>query len=301
MIPTLGTRPTLFETIAAVLAQTRPPREVIIALPPEVELAAPVGTRVVRAGRASSSAQRNAGARAATSAIVFFFDDDMLPEPDYAAVVCHVWETWGDRVIGVVGTLSNPPQQGEPLRRLVRAVGWQSHTAYFSRATRVMASGSYAHVPQPRTTVSVGFATGQCCSYRRNLIRREAFSEEFEGYVMGEDLDFSCRARRHGIIVQTPLALAFHNEGVSTGGERPQQVYHEAMPLAIFQWRHKAPGRRGRFAWKWSHATRSLFNLVMVLWTRDPAKYRAYRRGLRDARSYLASQAAGAADGRRPA
>jgi GT2 family glycosyltransferase len=289
VIPSLGTRESLLVTIRAVQDQTRPPHEIIVSLPPDVHVSLPVGVHIVRAGRASSSAQRNAGARAAASPIVFFLDDDVLPEPDCAAEICRVWETWRDDVVGVVGTLTNPPQQGEPVRRLIRTLGWQSHNAYFGRSTRIMASGCYAHVQRPRETVEVEFAATHCCSFMRGLVCRESFSEEFDGYVMGEDLDFSARIRRHGIIVQTPHALAFHCEGVSTVGDRAARLYREAMPLAVFQWRHKARWPWGPLAWEWSQATRSLYLLVLGTASRDLAEFRAYRDGLRVARRYIAA------------
>ena len=287
VIPSLGTRDCLADVVQAARAQTVPPWEIIVALPPSTDPPLPPGVRVARASSASSSAQRNAGVRAARAPIVFFFDDDMVPYADYAAQVLRVWAHADDRVVGVVGSLANPFHEGERLRRLLRAIGWQSHTAYFGSATRIMASGSIAHVPRPRKDVEVGFASTSCGSFPRELLCGELFSEEFDGYVMGEDLDLSARLSRRGTLIQAANALVVHRHGRSTAGDRTAQTYHEAMPLGVYQWRHKANGLRGRVAWEWSHASRLLFLLALGLAGRDFTRYVAYRNGLRAARRYL--------------
>jgi hypothetical protein len=84
VVPTLGRRATLRVCLTSISRQTRPPAEVIVALPPDVHIPADHGARVVRAPVASTSAQRNTGARAATSPVVFFVDDDIELEPDGA-------------------------------------------------------------------------------------------------------------------------------------------------------------------------------------------------------------------------
>lgn len=95
VIPTVGRRPQLDQTLRAVLACDPPPGEVIVidqshrpspasdgALDARVRLVADAGRG---AGRA-----RNAGARAATNELLLFADDDCVPRRDWIATALEL-------------------------------------------------------------------------------------------------------------------------------------------------------------------------------------------------------------------
>ena len=94
-------RPALLRAaLGAVARSLRPGDEVIVvdsaSRPPEATAiaaaAAAAGARLVRCDRPGTSRARNAGARAATGAVVAFTDDDCLPEPGWLQAVAGAFE-----------------------------------------------------------------------------------------------------------------------------------------------------------------------------------------------------------------
>lgn len=116
VIPTADRKAILLETLASVLRQTVVPAEVLIVdngREATVLSDLPGYVSVVRtAPRIGPSAARNAGARAARSAIVAFLDDDDLWLPDYLERILERFgETGAD---AVVGQLMRRRQGAEP-------------------------------------------------------------------------------------------------------------------------------------------------------------------------------------------
>ena len=295
VIPTLGRRPTLRACLDSVARQTRPPAEVIVALPPEVQVPTDPRARIVHAPVASTSAQRNAGARAAISPVVFFVDDDIELEPDCAEELMAVWERRGvETISGVAATCMNdyafPP--GSVWRRVLLAAGGLGHGAVLARRSRLMKSGAVASVRRPAREVEVDFAIGACVSYRRDALLGEPFEEAFTGYVFSEDADLAARMIRHAPLVQTPRARVWHADvepGLGTGAIA---AYRRARMVAFFRGRHRAPGVLGRLAWEWANVAECAILIGKGLRSRDLSPLRGYLRGLRETRSHLRADAA---------
>jgi glycosyltransferase involved in cell wall biosynthesis len=112
VIATLGGRDSLRRCVAAVIAQSRPPLELVLVVPGGAVadpsfLDAARDVRILDGPR-SMTGQRNVGARAARGDVVVFLDDDIILEPDYGAELLAVWERRGlDRIAGVVGICVN--------------------------------------------------------------------------------------------------------------------------------------------------------------------------------------------------
>ena len=94
-------RPALLRaSLAAVGRSVRPAEEVIVvdsaSRPAEAaavaDAAAAAGARLVRCDRPGTSRARNAGARAASTAVVAFTDDDCLPQPGWLQAVSGAFE-----------------------------------------------------------------------------------------------------------------------------------------------------------------------------------------------------------------
>ena len=75
------------DEVIVVDSASRPPAAAAVA-----DVAAEAGARLVRCERPGTSRARNAGARAATAAIVAFTDDDCLPEPGWLQAVAGAFE-----------------------------------------------------------------------------------------------------------------------------------------------------------------------------------------------------------------
>jgi GT2 family glycosyltransferase len=294
VVPTLGRRATFRVCLNSIARQTRPPAEVIVALPPDVHIPADHGARIVRAPVASTSAQRNTGARAATSPVVFFVDDDIELERDCAAELMAVWERRGvETLSGVAATCMNdyafPP--GPIWRRVLLASGGLGHGAVLARRSRLMKSGAVASVRRPAREVEVDFAIGACVSYRRDALLREPFEEAFTGYVFSEDADVAARMIKHAPLVHTPRARVWHADVEPGLGQGAVAAYRRARMVAFFRGRHRAPGLVGRLAWEWANAAECAILIGRGLRPRDFSPLHGYLRGLRETRAHLRADA----------
>jgi GT2 family glycosyltransferase len=294
VVPTLARRPSLRDCLASIAAQIRPPAEVILAVPPATDVP-DAGAAIVYADVASTSAQRNAGVRAASSPIVLFVDDDITLAPDFGAHLLAVWERRGlDGISGVAGTCINEDAfpAGSVLRRLLLAAGGLGHQAVIARRSKLMVSGAVASVRRPRREVEVEFAIGFCVSYRRDLLLQETFDESFTGYVFSEDADLSARMIRHAPLIHTPQARCWHADVDPGLTEGVDAAYRRARMVAFFRGRHRRRGLLGRLAWEWANGAELAILAARAARRRDIAPVRAYLRGLRETRAQLRDEGA---------
>jgi GT2 family glycosyltransferase len=294
VVPSLGTRASLWECLERALRQSKPPREVLVVVPHDTTVRVPEGVRVLETG-ASTSAQRNLGVRVASAPIVLFLDDDIMLEPDFAEMLCLVWERYGldGDLAGVAGTIVNDPWELQLWKRGLRALGGLSHVALRATETRLMASGHIAFVPSRPDESEVRFPPAQCISYRRDLLLEEPFYEGFNGYVLGEDLDLAARLAKRGRLVHTPRARCRHESRESGIGSKVEAAYRRGRMYAFFRGRHRRPGLLGRIAWEWANLTEAAILAARSLKFRDRAIVREYKRGLSEARVHLREERIG--------
>jgi len=290
VIPTLGRRSTLRDCLASIGGQTRPPAEVIVAVPPGTEVTDAAGAKVVQAEVASTSNQRNVGVRAASSPVILFVDDDITLDPECGAELVAVWERRGlSGISGVAATCVNddafPP--GSLARRVLLATGGLGHRAVLVRRSKLMLSGAVASVRRPQREVEVDFAIGYCVSYRRDLLLREPFEESFTGYVFSEDADLAARMVKYAPLIHTPRARCWHGDVEPGLGAGADAAYRRARMVAFFRGRHRRPGIAGRLAWEWANGAELTILLARALRDRDLAPTRAYLQGLRETRLHL--------------
>jgi glycosyltransferase involved in cell wall biosynthesis len=290
VIPTLGKRRTLGDCLASIGRQTRPPAEVIVAVPPGTEVRDAAGAKTVEAEVASTSNQRNVGVREASSPVILFVDDDITLDPECGAELMAVWERRGiGSISGVAGTCVNDDAfpAGSLARRILLATGGLGHRAVLVGRSKLMLSGAVASVRRPQREVEVDFAIGYCVSYRRDLLLREPFEESFTGYVFSEDADLAARMVKYAPLIHTPRARCWHGDVEPGLGAGPDAAYRRARMAAFFRGRHRRPGLIGRLAWEWSNCAELAILLARASRDRDLAPARAHLRGLRETRAHL--------------
>jgi GT2 family glycosyltransferase len=162
---------------------------------------------------------RNHGVHLATGEIVVFVDDDVVPAPGFlfAHAICYAIQ----RVIGVAGPTPLPGQ------------------SLLSREA-IGESGYVSLVQQREMRFDVDFpfsaqwAQGCNMSFRREkIIALGGFDEVFQKVAVGEDAEFSHRARKIGTIRYTPDARLVHMH-VPTGGCRDAANQREYMRNVAF-------------------------------------------------------------------
>jgi hypothetical protein len=197
-----------------VLAQTRRAQRIVVvdASDPPYRPSERVTTQAARAGvelvvvqsPASTSAQRNAGAREVESALVLFLDDDVRVPTDYAEVLVGRWERAGVKWFGgMAGTPAVVPRQGR-VGLVVRRIGMLNFVDPAAQAMTLRRSGNVRYVPEPRGPVRVPALGAGATLYRTDLARACPFDERFSGYAPGEDLEMAVRVAAAAPLLQTP-------------------------------------------------------------------------------------------------
>jgi glycosyltransferase involved in cell wall biosynthesis len=227
-------------SIPLLLAQTRPPRRVIVAdssddhqeirrVVTELSADSPCEVVVLNSPR-GSSVQRNEGLKLVESDVVFFPDDDSLCDPDYAEHVMRIYERDADRVIGgVSGTHRARLRDGEDenaeptqlalgpkLRQLISpargrlerklvldpliSISWETRRGWTVPDWLAEVNGT------PNCWVR-----GCRMTFRTEVIRgADGFDEHLRNYATFEDIHLGFSIGRTTIIAQAMGALVFH-------------------------------------------------------------------------------------------
>jgi glycosyltransferase involved in cell wall biosynthesis len=212
-------------------AQTRPPLEIIVVdsspgwestqehVLHEIAPSCPgIRWQYLKAERRSSASQRNQGIRAASTDVVFLFDDDSLMYPDCAAEIMRVYDAdCGRSVVGVNATNVDVPPDVSPEGQVSAPTefGTAKNYGYVARWVRrqlraddifIPYDRSFPNHPLPTTVTPLAvdrwpMGAGWGLTFRREICLAEPFEEILINYAAGEDSDMSYRATRRGVYV----------------------------------------------------------------------------------------------------
>ncbi|MBN1867487.1 glycosyltransferase family 2 protein [Candidatus Sumerlaeota bacterium] len=276
IVPTYNRPNDLSACIASLLAQTLRPTEIIViddgrpaGFPhrPECEEA---GIRCIYRTKEvpGLTASRNLGIRLASGDVVFFLDDDVVLCPDYIDEIVRVYrECDADgRLGGVGGLIANMP----PLRFDNRCLYWLKLFFLTSglREGRVLRSGffvDFGTTPFPlRRPTRVDFLSGGVSSFKKRVFDEFAFSDEYRGYGLGEDKEFTWRVSRKYALYVNPAASLDHNEAPSMRYDKRKMgrafvVFHRKFFMAFLN--------RGFVSrlWFWYAVTGYLLERILIM------------------------------------
>lgn len=184
--------------------------------------------------------QRNVGIDISQGSIVFFFDDDIIPHTGYFDAVLAVFKGDTDRRIGAVGGIIPAEMTGNmPRRWKIRlAIGLVPDGPAF----RYLPCGTSTpkHRLEPFNGIlEVDILSGGVSAWRREVFDRERFSEFFESYAQGEDMEMALRVSRNWRVVCCGDARVSH---LHTPGGRPRPYAKGRMELLnrFFIWKRHA-------------------------------------------------------------
>jgi len=151
--------------------------------------------------------QRNKGITLATGDIIYFFDDDVILEPDYLKIM-HDTFVQHPEYLGGMGTIINM-QPKEPWY-------WRSLRRFFL-LHRDYASGNFTFSGMPthaygtKEFKAVEIVGGCCMAFRKLALQKHTFDENLTSYAYMEDCDISWRVSRDGSLFYNPIARLVHN------------------------------------------------------------------------------------------
>lgn len=161
-------------------------------------------------------AGRNIGVKESSGDIIYFFDDDVILEPDYVQIMNKTFNDNPDYMGGMGAFLKLPEQtfRGK-IGNLIRG---------FFLLQRDHGNGKFQKSGFPRhpyginSFMEVEVLGGCFMSYRRDVFREFSFDENLEGSITMEDVDFSRRVSYKYKLFYNPQAKLEHRHAVSGRG-----------------------------------------------------------------------------------
>lgn len=146
------------------------------------------------------TAAKNLGVSYCNSEIVYFFDDDIILDPDFFQIMNSHFEN-DPEIYGMCGKQKNCKDS------FINILFFSLfHIGAYKDIRRKCNSG-YIKELLVKTNIISGGITG----YRRKVFDDYLFDEGLVRYCLGEDMDFSYRVSRHHTICFATDALALHN------------------------------------------------------------------------------------------
>ena len=229
ILPTHGCRASLVSAVDSILAQSRPPDELIVvndgpdAVPDALaRRAGEAGVDYVSCRRHTPClpASRNRGIAQARGDVLVFAEDDVFWPTDHLDKLLRLFEADGrDVVAGIGATVTTPHDHRLGLRmwkagaKLLGELSWRPRVRR-AGCVRLPAALSGQLVPAVRLC-------GGAMALRRDVALRHRFDESFEGWAFAEDLEYSYRVGRVEALFLAPRLVVSHAEAP---GGRPDPV-----------------------------------------------------------------------------
>jgi GT2 family glycosyltransferase len=150
---------------------------------------------------------------------------------------------------------------------------------------RVLPSGRNPLVVDVHSVTEVDWLSGCSMSFRRDVFETFSFNEEFKGYGLGEDVEFSYRVRQLGRLLVTPDARIEHLQSPVNRMAMPQYTYDEIVNRA-----RRVRARTGclRMRWFWWSVVGQLLALGgAAVFDRSAVQRARLGKGLEAARTVL--------------
>jgi len=242
LVPTLGRTREPLDTVRALLRQTRPPDEIIVAdqndpaLPQlDQAFAAMPTVRHLHVPQKGVAFNYNRALHAATGDIVLFVDDDVEPSPDLVRAHLEAYASNEAGAVGLGGVAGRLEQAKDRDPRKIRDVG-----RYVYRSGRFHANYNALQ----RCDVHAG----QGCNVsfdRRVLVACRGFDEGFTGNAYHFETEAGLRVHEAGYrIVFEPQASLVHLQATRGGARLPdkslQTYYYVRNGIRLY--RRHSPG-----------------------------------------------------------
>jgi glycosyltransferase involved in cell wall biosynthesis len=267
VVPTYNRRATLRKSLEHAISQSRPPREIVVVdasddwqesraqiLDELAPLDRSVTFRYEPARVRSATTQRNQAIDLARSDVLFMLDDDSFMYPDCAERVMEIYDA--DSECGVIGIgpreMPTLPElsdstvahdAADPINaRLYRAVERLKRLFDVERVLLPYDPEYPQHeVPEEVRQFDITpthYLAGMRMTWRGPWARVERFDETLRRYSAAEDMDFSYRMSRHGVILNALSARLHHSQDESARLTRHTRTLLGLLNIAYLYRRH---------------------------------------------------------------
>jgi GT2 family glycosyltransferase len=229
VIATRNRPASLARTVNSLASQTLTPAELIIvdasdedqrkgsATKSNEPIGASCVVRWISAVRRGAAAQRNEGVATATQPFIWFFDDDVLFEPDCIDALWNAMER-DSQLGGVNAMITNQRYQspGVASRFIFTLMNGGSEKSFAGKVIGPainLLSEDREDLPE---VVPVEWLNTTCTMYRRDALASPPFDPFFTGYSMMEDLALSLRVAQNGWkLANARTARIYHDSQTS--------------------------------------------------------------------------------------
>ncbi len=199
---------------------------------------------------AGTSLQRNVAIDICSGDILFFFDDDILLEPEYIAETMKCFEIKHTPIVGgVLGTFTSSYKTSKA-KEFYSKIFRLTHSID-GNAAKLMATGAVQWLIKPSEIVRVPVCSGGRVAYRRECFDEERWATFLPGYTMSEDVEISFRLSKKWTLLQNPDALLYHDKsdsGRNSQGDRFARLIYSRFYF-FHNHRLKTPKNLMAFAW----------------------------------------------------
>jgi GT2 family glycosyltransferase len=169
------------------------------------------------AAQLGAAAQRNQGVAAATQPFIWFFDDDVLFEPDCLA---RLWRAiQSDKRLGGVNAMITNQQYTNPglvTHTVYRLLDGNNRASYAGRCI----GPAFNILPEDSESllgvVPVDWLNTTCTIYRREALPNPPFDSHFTGYSFMEDVALSLRVGKQWKLANARTARIYHDSQPAT-------------------------------------------------------------------------------------
>ncbi|MFH1518136.1 MAG: glycosyltransferase [Pseudomonadota bacterium] len=224
----------LARAVGSVMAQSYQAAEIIIVNDGSVDVPDGIGAGAspppvrIRSARASLPASRNLGIDAASGDVLLLLDDDVVLPGGYLAALAEMYDADQAGQVAAIGGIMVRAEPLKPAQRLWRAV---AAALASNRWGGRKCAARYVKLPLSlrRRLAPARVLSGGAIRVRRSAARVCRFEDAFDGYALGEDLDFALRLTRvRGVFIAGELQVR-HETGA---GGRPDMAARGRMYVA---------------------------------------------------------------------
>jgi glycosyltransferase involved in cell wall biosynthesis len=239
-------------TLSSVLKQSIKPFEILVIDDGDLQ-SPPLRTQFLRSGigytyikkpaaQRGLTRSRNIGIEQARGDLIFFLDDDVYLFEDFLETCLYVYAAMPD-IAGLGGVEIKPKAR-------LKARLWFLFEAAFGitgfKKGRFLPSAFSTNLGNPvlPTRLSrVEFLGGASFSFRRAVFDTHRFCEDFQGYGLGEDKEFSYRISRTHPLICLPQARLYHYESPVMRYQKYEKARAKVLSKYRFLTRHNLYNR----------------------------------------------------------